>query len=126
MVHSVYLASMAGVSSGRLEEVIETLFEVELALSKWRTLDDKKHPSGSLTFPSTGKPVFCTVTDMMLSVQSQRNNAGSISTGYIIPSLNDVHCITVVPCTKLLVGIVGYRAERVIHGRMLILQSYYL
>ncbi len=54
VVRSVYLASMAGVSSGGLKEVIETLFEVELALSKWRTLDDKKHPSGSLTSPSTG------------------------------------------------------------------------
>ncbi len=57
----------------------------------------------------------------MLSVQSQRNNAGSISTGYIIPSLNDVHFITAVPCTKLLMGILGCRAERVTHGRMLIL-----
>ncbi|PBK68642.1 hypothetical protein ARMSODRAFT_975543 [Armillaria solidipes] len=38
-VRGVYLTSMAAVSSGRLKEVIENFFEVEVAPSKGRTLD---------------------------------------------------------------------------------------
>ncbi len=55
---------------------------------------------------------FCIATDMMLSIQSRRNEVGSISTGCIMPSLNNIHLITTGPCTKLLMAMRGCHVER--------------
>ncbi|PBK90299.1 hypothetical protein ARMGADRAFT_1032828 [Armillaria gallica] len=108
-VRGVYMAAMAGVSSGRLEEVIENLFEVELAL--WAYTRE--------CIPGAPWPFLDVFTEVINGgsqsvLRRERADAvDSKSTGYIIP-LIDVYLITAVPCTKLLMGMVGCRGERAI------------